>query len=44
MCIRDSSNTPRHASEFWHIEPEIAFADLNDNMDVIEAAVKFVIN
>ena len=40
----ERSNTPRHASEFWHIEPEIAFADLNDNMDVIEAAVKSVIN
>ena len=40
----ERSNTPRHASEFWHIEPEIAFADLNDDMDVIEAAVKSVIN
>lgn len=40
----ERSNTPRHASEFWHIEPEIAFADLGDDMDVIEAAVKYVIN
>ncbi len=40
----ERSNTPRHASEFWHIEPEMAFADLSDDMDVIEAAVKYVIN
>lgn len=40
----ERSNTPRHASEFWHIEPEMAFADLTDDMDVIEAAVKYVIN
>ncbi len=40
----ENSNTPRHASEFWMIEPEMAFADLNDDMDVIEAAVKYVIN
>lgn len=39
----ERSNTPRHASEFWDIEPEIAFADLNDDMDVIEALVKSVI-
>ena len=40
----ERSNTPRHASEFWHIEPEIAFADLSDDMDLIEATVKYVIN
>lgn len=40
----ERSNTPRHASEFWHIEPEIAFADLNDDMDLIESTVKYVIN
>lgn len=40
----ERSNTPRHASEFWHIEPEMAFADLNDDMDVIEAMTKYVIN
>lgn len=40
----ENSNTTRHASEFWQIEPEIAFADLNDDMDVIEAAIKYVIN
>ncbi len=40
----ERSNTPRHASEFWHIEPEMAFADLNDDMDVIEEMTKYVIN
>ena len=30
----ENSNTPRHAAEFWMIEPEIAFADLNDDMDL----------
>ena len=40
----EHSNTVRHASEFWMVEPEIAFADLNDNMDVIEDCVKFCIN
>ena len=39
----EHSNTPRHAAEFWMIEPEFAFADLNDDMDVIEACVKYVI-
>ena len=37
------SNTARHASEFWMIEPEIAFADLGANMELAEAMVKFVI-
>ena len=40
----ERSNTPRHASEFWHIEPEIAFADLNDDMDLAEAMIKHIIN
>ena len=40
----ENSNTPRHAAEFWMIEPEAAFADLNDNMDLAEAMVKSVIN
>ena len=30
----ENSNTSRHLSEFWMIEPEVAFADLNDNMDL----------
>ena len=39
----EKSNTTRHAAEFWMIEPEMAFADLNDNMDMAEAMVKYVI-
>jgi asparaginyl-tRNA synthetase len=39
----EPSNTTRHASEFWMIEPEIAFADLSDDMELIEACVKFCI-
>ena len=40
----ENSNTPRHAAEFWMIEPEIAFADLVDDMDLAEAAIKYVVN
>ncbi|WP_432405138.1 asparagine--tRNA ligase [Wukongibacter sp. M2B1] len=40
----ENSNTARHASEFWMMEPEIAFADLNDNMDLAEDMLKFMIN
>ena len=40
----EKSNTPRHAAEFWMIEPEIAFADLDDDMRLAEDMVKFVIN
>ena len=39
----EKSNTPRHASEFWMIEPELAFADLDDDMDCIESCIKFLI-
>lgn len=39
----EKSNTVRHASEFWMIEPEIAFADLEDDMDLIEDCVRFCI-
>lgn len=39
----EKSNTPRHASEFWMVEPEIAFADLDDNMNLIEDLVKYSI-
>jgi asparaginyl-tRNA synthetase len=39
----EKSNTPRHASEFWMIEPEIAFSDLNDNMQLAEDMVKYII-
>ncbi|MCT4562882.1 MAG: asparagine--tRNA ligase [Maledivibacter sp.] len=40
----ENSNTARHASEFWMMEPEIAFADLNDNMDLAEDMLKYIIN
>ena len=40
----ENSNTPRHAAEFWMIEPEIAFADLNDDMQLIEDCIKFCID
>jgi len=39
----ENSHTQRHASEFWMIEPEMAFADINDNMDIAEEMVKFII-
>ncbi|MGL4344956.1 MAG: asparagine--tRNA ligase, partial [Cellulosilyticaceae bacterium] len=39
----EKSNTPRHAAEFWMIEPEIAFADLEDDMRLAEDMLKFVI-
>ncbi len=39
----ENSNTQRHAAEFWMIEPEIAFADLNDDMDLAEDMIKYVI-
>ena len=39
----ENSNTTRHAAEFWMIEPEMAFADLNDNMQVAEDMLKYVI-
>ena len=40
----ENSNTSRHASEFWMIEPEIAFADLDDDMNLIEDMVKYCID
>jgi len=40
----ENSNTKRHASEFWMIEPEMAFADINDDMDTAEEMIKFIIN
>lgn len=39
----ENSNTPRHAAEFWMIEPEIAFADLSDDMDLAESMLKYII-
>ena len=40
----ENSNTTRHAAEFWMIEPEIAFADLTDNMMLAESMLKYVIS
>ena len=40
----ENSNTARHASEFWMIEPEMAFCDLEGDMDVAEAMIKFIIS
>ncbi len=40
----ENSNTVKHASEFWMIEPEICFADLSDDMDLAEDMVKYIIN
>ena len=40
----EKSNTPKHAAEFWMMEPEIAFADLDVNMDVIEEMIKYIVN
>lgn len=39
----ENSNTARHAAEFWMIEPEMAFADLNDSMDTAENMIRFII-
>ena len=39
----ENSNTPRHLAEFWMIEPEVAFYDLNDNMDFAEDFLKYLI-
>jgi asparaginyl-tRNA synthetase len=40
----ENSNTTRHLAEFWMIEPEMAFYDLNDNMDLAEELLKYVIS
>ncbi|RSX55930.1 asparaginyl- tRNA synthetase [Bifidobacterium dolichotidis] len=40
----EDSNTKRHAAEFWMIEPEMAFADLEDDMELAEAMLKYIIN
>lgn len=39
----ENSNTPRHLAEFWMIEPEMAFYDIHDNMDLAEAMLKYLI-
>ncbi|WP_077367801.1 asparagine--tRNA ligase [Anaerosalibacter sp. Marseille-P3206] len=40
----ENSNTARHAAEFWMVEPEIAFADLRDDMELAEDMMKYIIN
>lgn len=40
----ENSNTVKHAAEFWMIEPEICFADLNDDMDLAEDMIKYIIS
>ena len=40
----ENSNTPRHLAEFWMIEPEMAFYDINDNMDLAEDFIKHLVN
>ncbi|MCR5301443.1 MAG: asparagine--tRNA ligase [Lachnospiraceae bacterium] len=40
----ENSNTTRHAAEFWMIEPEMAFADLDDDMRIAEDMIKYIIN
>jgi len=40
----ENSNTSRHLAEFWMIEPEVAFCDLNQNMDLAEDFIKYVVN
>lgn len=39
----ENSNTPRHLAEFWMIEPEMAFYDVNDNMDLAEEFIKYLV-
>ncbi len=40
----ENSNTPRHLAEFWMIEPEVAFNDITDNMDLAEDFIKYCVN
>ena len=40
----ENSNTPRHLAEFWMIEPEVAFNDISDNMDLAEDFIKYCVN
>jgi asparaginyl-tRNA synthetase len=39
----ENSNTARHASEFWMVEPEVAFADIGDNMELAERMIKYIV-
>ena len=40
----ENSNTPRHVAEFWHVEPEVAFAELPDIIEIAEDMIKHIIN
>ncbi len=40
----EKSNTPRHVAEFWHVEPEVAFAELPDIIEIAEALIKHIIS
>ncbi len=40
----EKSNTPRHVAEFWHVEPEVAFAELPDIIEIAEGLIKYIIN
>ncbi len=40
----EKSNTPRHVAEFWHVEPEVAFAQLPDIIEIAEDLIKYIIN
>ncbi len=40
----EKSNTPRHVAEFWHVEPEVAFAELDDIIEIAEDLIKHIIN
>lgn len=40
----EKSNTPRHVAEFWHVEPEVAFAELPDIIEIAEELIKHIIN
>lgn len=40
----EKSNTPRHVAEFWHVEPEVAFAELPDIIEIAEDLIKYIIN
>ncbi len=40
----ENSNTPRHAAEFWQIEPEVAFADINDIIEIATDMIKYIIS
>ncbi len=40
----ENSNTPRHVAEFWHVEPEVAFAELGDIIEIAEEMIKYIVS